>query len=300
MYKSKEVKTILNKKKHRDSWFLDDYTLNLYSGCSFNCTFCYIRGSKYGEHMDRSMTYKSNALELLDRQLFNRAKKRQFGFIVLSSSTDPYLHAEQDLKLTQGALEIILKHKFPVHLITRSNLILRDIDLLKRINEDAILPYDLKNKLNGVVVSFSFSTLDDQVAKIFEPGAVRPSVRLETAKQIKQNGFKTGVSLMPLLPFISDTKECLEEYFSIFSKMKLDYIMPSTITIFGHENFSSRFLVFRAVERNYPHLLPKYQKLLGKNEYLPKYYNEAFSKKMIELALKYKMNNRIVGGLFAL
>lgn len=299
MYQSKEVKTILNKKKKRDSWFLDDYTLNLYSGCSFNCTFCYIRGSKYGEHMDRSMTYKSNALELLEKQLFNRAKKGQYGFIVLSSSTDPYLHAEKDLELTRSALEIILKYKFPVHLLTRSNLILRDMDILQKIKREAILPHDLKNKLEGLVISFSFSTLDDQVAKVFEPGAVPPSIRLETAKAIKEVGFKTGVSLMPLLPYISDTTECLEEYFFVFSKINLDYIMPSTITIFGHENFSSRTLVFRAVQKHYPHLLSKYQKLLGENDYLPKYYNRAFSKKMEELALKYKMNNRIVGGILA-
>jgi len=91
-----EVKSILNKTKKRDSWFLDDYTVNLYSSCSFNCLYCYIRGSKYGENLATSISVKKNAIEVLDRQLFNRAKKEQYGFIVLSSATDPYLKIEKE------------------------------------------------------------------------------------------------------------------------------------------------------------------------------------------------------------
>src|SRR5262245_4629458 len=107
MPNSIQVKSILNKKKFRDSWFLDEYTLNPYSGCSFNCLFCYIRGSKYGEHMEHKMAYKSNSSELLEKQLKLRAKKGQYGIIVLSSSTDPYLHLESELKLTRELLQII-------------------------------------------------------------------------------------------------------------------------------------------------------------------------------------------------
>ncbi|MCE3230060.1 MAG: radical protein, partial [Bacteroidetes bacterium] len=90
------VKSILNKTKSRDSWFLDDYTVNPFSGCSFNCLYCYIRGSKYGEHMEEKASIKQNAVELLDKQLSLRAKKNQYGFIVVSSATDPYLHFEKE------------------------------------------------------------------------------------------------------------------------------------------------------------------------------------------------------------
>lgn len=297
MYSSKTIKTILNKKRKRDAWFLDDYTLNLYSGCSFNCLFCYIRGSKYGEHMDRTLQYKSNALELLEKQLFNRAKKDQYGIIVMSSSTDPYLQAEKDLQLTRDALGIILKYKFPVHIITRSNLILRDVDLIHQINQNAILPYDLKSKLPGVVISFSFSTLDDAIAKIFEPGATPPSIRLETFKEIKQQNFFSGISLMPLLPYITDTGENLENYFKVFSQAKANYLMPATITLFGNGNSDTKTLVFRAIKKHFPELIPKYEKLFSKNDYLPSYYNKAFSEKVRDLALKYKLNNRIIGGI---
>src|ERR1700741_3707404 len=96
-----QAKTIINKTRRRDTWFLDDYTINPYSGCSFNCLYCYIRGSKYGVHMEEKLSVKSNAIEVLEKQLKNRAKKEQFGFIVLSSATDPYLQVEKETLLTR-------------------------------------------------------------------------------------------------------------------------------------------------------------------------------------------------------
>ena len=89
------AKSILNKTKQRDPWFLDDYTVNPYSGCSFNCLYCYIRGSKYGVNMAEKLSVKQNAIDLLDRALALRARKKQYGIIVLSSATDPYLQFEQ-------------------------------------------------------------------------------------------------------------------------------------------------------------------------------------------------------------
>lgn len=223
-----QVKTILNKTKRRDPWFLDDYTLNPYSGCSFNCLFCYIRGSKYGEHMGEKLAVKTNAVELLDKQLAARAKKGQYGFIVLSSATDPYLQVERQTSLTRSLLEVILKHRFPLHVITRSDLVTRDFDLLKQIEAAAILSADLDAKLTRkVFVTFSFSTLDDDTAKIFEPGATPPTKRLATLEGALKEGFFSGASLMPLLPFITDTGENLEIMFRRFSEIGIDYIFPA-------------------------------------------------------------------------
>src|ERR1700752_2951404 len=109
-----QAKTIINKTRRRDPWFLDDYTINPYSGCSFNCLYCYIRGSKYGINMAEKVSVKENALAILEKQLHNRAKKGQHGVIVLSSATDPYLQFEKEQGLTRGMLELILKYKFPV------------------------------------------------------------------------------------------------------------------------------------------------------------------------------------------
>ena len=298
MFKSAPVKSILNKKKSRDSWFLDDYTLNLYSGCAFNCLFCYVKGSIFGEHNERSMTYKSNALELLEKELHLRAKKNQYGFIVMSSATEPYSQAEKELKLTRSALEIILKYKFPVHIITRSDLIVRDLDLLFSINENAIVPDDLKSKLKGIIVSFSFNTLDDATAKIFEPGATPPSLRMKAKEEILKYGFKSGVSLMPLLPFITDKGRLLEEYYRVFKNMGAHYLMPSALTLFGNDSSDSKVQMFRAIEKHYPELSEKYHRFFDDSDYMPKYYSEAFAKKTHELSYRYQLNNRIVNGLF--
>ena len=255
-------KTILNKTKRRDPWFLDDYTVNPYSGCSFNCLFCYIRGSKYGEHMERKIGIKENAVELLDRQLFNRAKKSQFGFIVMSSATDPYLQVEKDTQLTRELLRVILKHRFPVHVITRSELVTRDFDLLEEINEMALLPTDLASKMNeGVLITFSFSTLDDKVASTFEPGATPPKLRLAALHKTSSGGFKTGVAMMPLLPGISDTNEVMESMLHNFKKAGAKYIFPASLTLFGYGPSDSRTLVFRAIKNHYEYLMPRYEEI---------------------------------------
>jgi DNA repair photolyase len=289
------VKSILNKTKRRDPWFLDEYTINPYSGCSFNCLYCYIRGSKYGINMEEKLSMKRNAIELLDKQLKSRAKKGQHGIIVLSSATDPYLQIEKVEEMTRRILEVILKYKFPVHIITKSNLVTRDFDLLNEINKTAILPGDLKDKLNNkVFITFSFSTISDDIGKIFEPGATPPSERLKTLSSALDYGFLSGVSLMPLLPYITDTREHLEEMFSTFSHMGAKYIFPASLTLFGNDNSDSKTLVLRAVEKYYPHLLEKYIKFFSSSNSMPAYYNNAFYKKTRELSAKYGIRNSII------
>lgn len=290
-----QSKTILNKTKRRDPWFLDDYTVNPYSGCSFNCLYCYIRGSKYGEHMEEKLAVKTNAVELLDKSLANRAKKNQYGIIVLSSATDPYLQVEKEYELTKNLLEVILKHRFPVHIITKSDLVLRDFRILKEIEKAAILPEDLKEKLpKKLFITFSFSTLDDDVGKIFEPGATSPSIRLRTLKSAVESDFLSGVSLMPLLPFISDTGKNLESMFTKFSKVGAKYVFPATLTLFGDGKADSKPLVMNAIEKHYPHLTEKYKKFFGDSNKMPRYYKNAFLIKMKELSEKYNLPDRIL------
>lgn len=294
MPKEIKITSVLNKTKKRDEWFLDDYTLNLYSSCSFNCLYCYIRGSKYGTNLANSLSAKINSIEVLDRQLYNRAKKNQYGIIALSSATDPYMPIEEEYKLTRQALEVILKHKFPVHIITKSNIIERDFDLLHQINNQAILPTDLKNRLGkGVIISFSFSTLDDHVATIFEKGATKPSQRLITLNHTVKESFLTGVSLMPLLPFISDTTESLELLFSTFKKSNINYILPATLTLFGQDKTSSKSLMLNAIKKHYPHLENRYLNYFNNGSEMPTYYQVAFANKMRELSQKFELSNSI-------
>ena len=124
-----QVKSILNKHKKRDDWFLDDHSVNPYYGCSFNCIYCYTRGSRYGENMPGELSVKVNAPEVLEKQLRRRAKKREYGIIAISTSTESYQSVEKRLTLTRKILEVILEYKFPVHILTKSGLILRDLDL---------------------------------------------------------------------------------------------------------------------------------------------------------------------------
>src|SRR6185436_1103101 len=239
----KEVKSILNKHKKRDSWFLDDYSINPYEGCGFNCTYCYVHGSKYGENLAEKIVIKKEAAAILDKQLANRAKKNEYGFIAVGSATDAYMQVEEETGLTRELLKVISKHRFPVFISTKSDLVKRDLDLLKQIDENAILPDDLKtNPARGAVISFSFSAIDEKLAKQIEPGAPSPQKRLETLKECSEAGFLCGVNAMPLLPFITDTDEEIEKLVAAAKQNGAHYILVAGLTLFGNDERDSKQL----------------------------------------------------------
>ncbi len=288
MISEKEVKSVLNRNKVRDTWFLDDYTFNPYLGCSFNCLFCYIRGSKYGEHMERKLKVKSNAIEILEKQVAVRAKRGDYGYVVLSSATDPYLQIERKMELTRMALKIFLKYKFPVHIITRSDLIVRDLHILSEIDKVAILPTEYEKSVGrGVIVTFSFTSVSDAVSKIFEPGATLPTNRLLAMEKVVKNGFLTGVSMMPMLPFISDTESSLHEMLKMFRNTNIDYVLPSTLSLYGSHAADSKTLVLQAVRKEYPQLIKRYEHYFEKGQGLPQFYKDAFALKMEALLSDY-------------
>jgi len=290
----KEVKSILNKHKKRDSWFLDDYSINPYEGCGFNCTYCYVHGSKYGEDLAEKIVIKKDATAILDEQLANRAKKNEFGFIAVGSATDAYMQVEEEIGLTKELLQVILKHKFPVFISTKSELIKKDIDLLKQIDANAILPEDLKqNPGRGVIISFSFSTLDEKLSKQLEPGAPSPQKRLETLKLFCDNGFLCGVNAMPLLPYISDTDEEIEKIVAAAKQYGANYILIAGLTLFGNDERDSKQLVFRFLENNYPDLLEKYEKMYGSVYYPSWQYQQQLKKRADDLCKKYGIRNSI-------
>lgn len=216
--------------------------------------------------MAEKLTAKENAVELLDKQLSLHARKGRYGFVVLASATDAYLQVEKDLGITRKLLEVLLKHRFPVHIITKSDLVERDFDLLHAIGEQAILPTNLQHKLSsGVLITFSFSTLDERIASIFEPGATAPTKRLNTLALASKNGFKAGVSLMPLLPYISDSQEHLKTMYSTFRNAGAQYIMPASLTLFGEQPYDSKPLMLRAIKQHYLDLVEVYTKLFHDN-----------------------------------
>jgi DNA repair photolyase len=289
------VKSVLNKKKKRDSWFLDDYTLNPYEGCSFNCQYCYVRGSKYGENMEDTLAVKLNGPDILQRQLALRSRKNQHGIIALASATDPYIAAESKYQITRKYLEHILTYRFPVLIITKSKLVLRDLDILKEIDSAAIHAGDLKGKINrGTIISFSFSTLDEKISNTLEPGAPSPKERLETMQTCKEAGFLVGMNCIPILPFVNDTKEQVEEMVVAAKQNGADYILIGGLTLFGNGVADSKTLYYKFLSRQFPALIPSYEKLYGNFFYPSHTYNAKLNLIAEELCQKHGIRRSIL------
>jgi len=207
--------------------------------------------------MKQGLAAKINAPALLEKELLKRAKRKEYGFIALSSATEPWMHIEEEYKLTRKCLEIIARFKFPVHCLTKSTLILRDLDLLKEIDENAILPKDLEKLKQETLITFSFSTLDEKIAKIFEPNAPKPKERLEALQKVKETGFYAGIAYIPVLPFISDSDEQLEKMIKVAKEFRADYVFVGALTLYG----IGKELYYKVLEKHFPELLPKYKKL---------------------------------------
>lgn len=288
-------KSVLNKNKKRDDWFLEDYTLNPYLGCSFNCIYCYVNGSKYGLNISQGISVKINAPDVLYRQLKNRARKKEYGIIAMGSATDPYMHHEKDLKMTLELLKIIYRFHFPLNLFTKSDLILRDLNILKKIDKSAKLPPDLDSALGrGTILTFSFSTMDVDLARIFEPSAPPPLKRLETMAKLKKEGFLVGACLMPLLPFISDTPEHLETMIGQVKDYGGDFILTGGMTLFGDKPGDCRVKYYNALERHFPDVLKKTRWIFDNSDYPPFEYQSKISKLSAEISAKYNIRTSII------
>jgi DNA repair photolyase len=289
-----QAKTILNRHKKRDDWFLDDYSVNPYQGCSYNCIYCYTRGSKYSTHMAKTLTVKINAPRLLEKQLFPRARKKEYGFIAFASQ-EPYLPIETRYKVTRKMLQIVAKFRFPVLILTKSTLVPRDLDILKEIDENAILPNDLKDKLkHGAIISCSISTLNEKLAKILEPGAPKPLERLETMKECKDHGFMVGVNFIPVLPFISDTEEQLDMMIKAAKDHCADYVFVGGLTLFGKGPDDCKTLYYKFLEEHFPELIPKYRSLFRIYNSPPWSYQEELEAISKPLCKKYEINYGII------
>lgn len=168
--------------------------MNLYRGCLHGCIYCDSRSRCYQmDHDFENIEVKENALELLDKAL---AAKRRPCMIGTGAMSDPYLPLEQDLRLIRGALELIRKHGFGAAVLTKSTLVLRDLELLAAINEET-----------KAVVQMTLTTHDDALCRILEPNVSVTSERIAALKQFRDAGIPTVVWLDPILPWINDTQE---------------------------------------------------------------------------------------------
>jgi DNA repair photolyase len=295
MIQPKEAKTILNKLKRRDGWFLTEYSVNPYEGCSCNCLYCYIRGSKYGENMADNLSYKSNALTLLEKQLRNRSAKSQYGFVALGSATDAYMPHEKELRLTESILKLLHKYRFPVFISTKRDLITRDIEILKSIDQTAILPADLRNRVKkGLILSVSISTMNESISSFLEPGACAPLERLKLVQELRKSDLLVGVNAIPILPFISDSDEELEKIIAAAAAHDADFILVGGLTLFGEDVADSKTLYYKFLERHNPSLIPKYEQLFKGNTFAPYAYHENLKLKADAICKKYNLRNKIL------
>lgn len=289
------VKTILNKNKKGDDWFLGNYTLNPYAGCTMACIYCYTRGSKYGGDYKSVVYAKTNAVPVLKRQLKNSIRRDERGVIILGFAADPYPSIEQELNLTREILGIIKRYKFPIHILTKSKLIVRDMDILNGIKSDAILPDELSNKLdNGVIISFSLSTLDEKLAKVIEPGAPSPIERLEIMKKFSAAGFTTGIVNMPILPFLSDSEHEIEEMVKAAEDYWAHYLLYSGLTLYGDDPEDCKTLYFNFLMDNYPDLLSEYEKLFKRSFASSKRYQRDLAIRYNQISSRHGIRNSII------
>ena len=255
-----KAKTIVATVK-QDSWFGLKYNMNLYRGCQHGCIYCDSRSSCYGIENFEEIQYKENALELLDKELKG---KRVKGTIGTGSMHDPYMPVEKKLQLTRRALEIINRHQFPVHVLTKSTLVLRDIDLLKEISKVY------------AAISITITTADDQVASIIEPYAPKSSERFAAIKKLSDQGLYTGILLMPILPFINDTEDNIREIVDKAKEADAKYIFPwMGVTLRDRQ----RVYYFKQLDKNFSGLRDIYIKNFGDTYFCP----SSNQKKLYEL-----------------
>ena len=206
------AKVLLSRVKQPDPWFGLRYSMNLYRGCQHQCIYCDSRSQCYRIEDFSDVVVKANAIGLLRHEL---ARKRKKGTIGTGSMHDPYMPLEAELGLTGRALEVIARYRFPVHVTTKSDLVLRDLHTLIRINDVY------------AAVSFTVTTADDELGRKLEPGAPPVSARFSAMKVLAAHGILTGVTMMPLLPFIEDSEENVTAIVTRAHESGAAYIIPS-------------------------------------------------------------------------
>lgn len=222
--------------------------MNIYRGCDHGCIYCDSRSTCYQINHDfENIEVKEDAYEMLDNEL---SQKKYPVMIGTGSMSDPYNHCEAKIGYTRKCLEVILKHHCGVAIQTKSDLVLRDLDLLKKINNDS-----------KAVLQMTLTTADDDLAKIIEPNVCVTSKRVEVLKKFYDEGIKTIVWFCPLLPFINDTKENLIKILDYCSEAHVYGIIFFGIGLTLREG--NREYFYQKLDKHFPGLRNRYEKIYG-------------------------------------
>lgn len=260
MFEEIQVKKALNKIKETSRLKLPfRWDLNIYRGCEHGCNYCYAMYShSYLEREEscssageencaffRRICVKTNISEALEKQLGARSWKKEV--INIGGVCDSYQPAEAKYGLMRKVLALMIEYKNPVTISTKSDLILRDYDLLEELSE---LTY----------VNVAVTTMDEKLGSLLEPLASSPEKRFSVLQTFKDTAAVTGLHMMPVLPFLTDSPENLEQILSLAAECKVDYALPGILYLRGE----TRKHFFNFLARNFPELLDSYRRLYAK------------------------------------
>jgi DNA repair photolyase len=255
------------------------WTINPYRGCEFACKYCYARYThefmemRDGMEFEQKIYVKQHAADLLRHEL-RRVKPGES--IALGTATDPYQPAERRYEVTRGILEEFARHRgFELGIVTKSNLVVRDLELLQEVARN--------NKLS---VHITMTTLDIELARILEPRAPRPDLRLEAVRTLSQAGLRAGVSCCPVIPGITDSPKDLETVVRAAAEAGADYVFANPL--FLKPCSAAVFLPF--LEQNFPHLAENYRQRYHDRAFLPPAYAKRLSQLIARLREKYKLS----------
>jgi DNA repair photolyase len=218
--------------------FVGNYTLDPYQNCEFSCRYC-------DSSLDDTILIKSNSLELLEKEIKNIKK----GTIIVGSVTDPYQKLEEKHKITRNILEIIKNNKFSVHILTKSDLVLRDIDILSDIDR--------------CIVTISIISLKKNILNIFEKNVPSSIERMNIIKQLTNSGIKSGLAVLPIMPFIVEDE--LEEIIKLAKENRAQYLLHKHLELKGDQ----KTIFLKNLKKLDQNLLNKYNKLYY-HSYMPK------------------------------
>jgi len=282
------VKSILNKCDSARVPF--DWTINPYRGCEFACKYCYARYThEYmeidGGEFERKIFVKQDAAALLGLEVerkYSRASKAS-GYtkaehIAIGTATDPYQPAEREYGVTRACLEEMAKREgLSVSIITKSNQIVRDIDILKVIAAKSAL-----------TINITVTTLKPRLARLLEPRAPRPDLRLAAVKELREAGLHVGVSASPLLPGITDADGELEGVAAAAKEAGAEWFWSGVLFLMPAS--AKQFLPF--IEEKFPRLAKQYREWYAKNGYAPEEYRKKASDRVARIRQKFGFASR--------
>lgn len=258
-YTFKTFKTALNKFKYIDNWFWGRYSLNCYNGCQMGCIYCDARSSRYflPTDFENRIILKADLANILVNQI--KRTKAPPDVVNMSGTSDPYQAAEKKYKITQSVLKVLKKYNYPVHLVTKSKLIERDLELINEIGKNS-----------WACISITITTPNEKKAKFIEKQAVSPERRLEILEEIAKYPYiTTGVTMMPLIPYLTDFEDEVRELIQLIKASGGKYVLPG-LSLSMNDTQGTWFL--NHLKSQYPELIPKFEEIY-QFDYNEKSYN---------------------------